>query len=466
MTTDYLVLGAGAAGMAFTDALIAESTRTAIIVDRRHAAGGHWHDAYPFVRLHQPSAFYGVNSLPLGEDRINDVGPNRGAYELASGSEILGYYDRAMQRLLETGRVQFLSRCEYDSADGAQHEVVSKLSGTRARIVVRHKLVDASYLQGPVPSTHRRNFEVGPDVQCVAINGLARLDAPAPRYVVLGSGKTAVDACLWLLAQGVEPGRIRWVRPRDAWFINRAYTQPGALVCTSFEGFVRQLEAAAGADHVDDLMRRLEAADQLLRIDPRVEPTMFRCATVNDCELRELRRITDVVRLGRVRHILRDHVILERGSVPAARDDLYVDCTANPFLAMPSKPIFERDRITLQAVRTCQPCFNSALIGHLEATREDLGEKNRLCPTNPYPSVPADWARMFVTTLAAQRLWSQDPGLEQWVERTRLNWMRGLREHRAEPAVADAMRRFRQNVEPAIDNLTKMSRGRPGDSFH
>lgn len=36
---DYLVVGAGAGGMAFADALIAESDRTALLVDRRHAPG-------------------------------------------------------------------------------------------------------------------------------------------------------------------------------------------------------------------------------------------------------------------------------------------------------------------------------------------------------------------------------------------------------------------------------------------
>ena len=64
--TDYLVVGAGAAGMAFTDALLEHSDATVTIVDRRHAPGGHWIDAYPYVRLHQPSAFYGVGSVPLG----------------------------------------------------------------------------------------------------------------------------------------------------------------------------------------------------------------------------------------------------------------------------------------------------------------------------------------------------------------------------------------------------------------
>ena len=69
--TDYLVVGAGAAGMTFTDALLAHSDADITVVDRRHTPGGHWLDAYPFVRLHQPSAFYGVSSVPLGSDALD-----------------------------------------------------------------------------------------------------------------------------------------------------------------------------------------------------------------------------------------------------------------------------------------------------------------------------------------------------------------------------------------------------------
>jgi len=54
--TDYLVVGAGAAGLAFVDALIAASEADVVMVDRRHQPGGHWNDAYPFVRLHGPAA--------------------------------------------------------------------------------------------------------------------------------------------------------------------------------------------------------------------------------------------------------------------------------------------------------------------------------------------------------------------------------------------------------------------------
>ena len=66
---DYLVVGSGAMGMAFTDVLVEESDASVILVDRHHQPGGHWNDAYRHVRLHQPSAFYGVNSRSPGQRR-------------------------------------------------------------------------------------------------------------------------------------------------------------------------------------------------------------------------------------------------------------------------------------------------------------------------------------------------------------------------------------------------------------
>ena len=75
---DYLVIGAGAMGMAFTDALIDHAEGHVVLVDRRQAAGGHWLAAYPFVRLHQTSAFYGVASTLLGDGSIQEEGPEKG----------------------------------------------------------------------------------------------------------------------------------------------------------------------------------------------------------------------------------------------------------------------------------------------------------------------------------------------------------------------------------------------------
>jgi len=93
VSTDYLVVGAGASALAFVDALVAEADVEVTVIDRRPAPGGHWLDAYPFVRLHTPSAYYGVNSLPLGRVGISRLA---GGWRLMSmTSHRLRLYDYA-----------------------------------------------------------------------------------------------------------------------------------------------------------------------------------------------------------------------------------------------------------------------------------------------------------------------------------------------------------------------------------
>ncbi len=114
LEADYLVVGSGAMGMAFTDVLMTECNASVVVVDRHHQPGGHWNDSYPFVRLHQPSAFYGVNSRPLGSNTIDATGWNQGLYELATGNEVCAYFDQVMQQqLLPTGRIEYFPMCEY-----------------------------------------------------------------------------------------------------------------------------------------------------------------------------------------------------------------------------------------------------------------------------------------------------------------------------------------------------------------
>lgn len=150
--TDYLVVGAGASGMAFVDSLIAESDGEVVMVDRRQRPGGHWNDAYPFVRLHQPSAYYGVNSRVLGNDAIDEVGPNAGFYERATADEICDYYTRVLdEQLLGSGQVRFFGMCDYVGNRSGEHRFVSRLTGEETDVRVRRKFVDATYLEAAVP---------------------------------------------------------------------------------------------------------------------------------------------------------------------------------------------------------------------------------------------------------------------------------------------------------------------------
>src|SRR3974390_1199200 len=101
-------------GLGFVDTLIRYSDADVVMVDRRSAPGGHWLDAYPFIRLHQPSMNYGVDSSPLGQDRVEAEGTDRGFYERASGPEICGYFDDVLRhRLVASGRVRFYPLSDY-----------------------------------------------------------------------------------------------------------------------------------------------------------------------------------------------------------------------------------------------------------------------------------------------------------------------------------------------------------------
>ncbi|MEO5883349.1 MAG: NAD(P)-binding protein [Caldimonas sp.] len=352
-STDYLVIGSGTAGLAFADTLIAEDPEAHVtIVDRRGKPGGHWNDAYSFVTLHQPSAFYGVNSLELGSGLIDTRGMNEGLCELASGPEISGYFDRVMTRgLLASGRVSYHPICNY-LGDG---QFESILSGARTQVSVRRKVVDATYLSPSVPATHRRGFRVGEGVAVVPPGALPGLwhafdgKRPPRRFVVIGAGKTAMDTCSWLVQSGTEPDAITWVVPRDSWLLNRATTQNApAFFDATLRSQAAMMEAFAQANSIADLYLRLEACSVLLRIHPERTPTMFHLATITPLEAELLRGIRKVLRLGRVQALEASRMTLDEGEVAVEPGTLFVDSTASAVEPRPLQPIFQEGRIVLQ----------------------------------------------------------------------------------------------------------------------
>ncbi|GLY97298.1 hypothetical protein [Actinoplanes sp. NBRC 103695] len=454
---DYLVIGAGTAGMAFTDTLIGHSDRTVMMVERRHAPGGHWNDAYPFVRLHQPSAFYGVDSRELGNNRIDETGYNAGLYERASGLEILAYYRSVMEdhfRLF--GQVTFLPMSDA-VVDRGRVAVTSRLTGSVREITVRRKVVDARYLEGAIPATHRRSFDVDDDARCIAVNDLVRVDEAADGFIVLGGGKTSMDACLWLLDNGVDPDAITWIRPRDAWFLPRDTVQPRVKAGDTIISTAAIVEAAASAVSARDLFERLEAAGSLSRLDSSVEPTMYRGATASRSELEALRRITRVIRGRRVRRIVRDRIVFDDGDLMTTGRPLYVDCTASALSVPPVRPVFEDGRVTIQPLLAGLPSFSAALTGYIEATREDTAEQNRLAPPSRYPVTANDWISIRRDGMLALARWAQVDDVQSWVQRTRLNLTSGAETHMTEPRVAEAAATTRMLGKLAVENLTKLS---------
>jgi hypothetical protein len=453
LETDYLVVGAGTAGMAFTDALLTHGGASITIVDRRHAPGGHWIDAYPFVRLHQPSAFYGVDSVPLGRDSIDTAGTNAGFYELAGADELRAYYHRVMHgQFLPTGRVRYFPCCDYVG----ENRFVSRLDGATWQVRVRRKLVDTMYMEGSIPATSPPPFEVADGVRCVTPSDLARLEPAAERFVIIGGGKTALDACVWLLERGLSPAAIRWVRPREAWWVNRKFQQPQTLLPDLLHGTAIQIEAMAEASSIADLFARLESANVFCRIDPRVAPTMFRGAVVSDAELGLLRRIEDVVHLGHVRKIDRHEIVLEEGTVPTDARTVHVHCAARGLGRPTPRPIFERDRVTMQPFVWGFASYQLAMLGVIEATVEGDEQKNALCPPIQYWDQNKDYLTAFLATMAFGSAAAAHPKLASWSKTSRLNPLGGIAAHRDDPRVVASRERIKRFGLPAAMNLQKL----------
>ncbi|MEP7088779.1 MAG: pyridine nucleotide-disulfide oxidoreductase [Nocardioidaceae bacterium] len=420
--TDYLVVGSGAVGMAFTDSLVHETDDRLVVVDGHHGPGGHWNDAYPFVRLHQPSAYYGLNSMVLGGDGLDADPLNPGMNERASSAQIIDYYERAMAAMLATGRVSYRPMSVHAVHEDGTHRITSKLSGITTRVQVRKKMVDTTYLHTAVPSTHPPKYTVTEGVTCVPVNELSRVRTPPLGFVVVGAGKTGIDACLWLLGQGVPPDRITWIMPRDSWFQNRANVQSGAeFLLDTFGALATQMESIAEAGSLPDLLSRLESTGQLLRLDPTVEPRMYHAAVVSEAELEALRTIRQVVRLGRVQRIEPHRIVLAEGSVPAEPGALYVDCSASAAELRPSVPVFGANTIIPQFVRAFQPTFSAAMIGYVEAHYADESVKNEICGVVPLPDTPLSWLTMQAAGVLNQHRWSREPDLLQWVAGSRLD---------------------------------------------
>jgi hypothetical protein len=486
LDTDYLVIGAGATGLAFADTLLDEHPDCHItLVDRRTLPGGHWNDAYPFVALHQPSAFYGVNSLALGSLRKDEAGHNAGLYELASGAEVCGYFQQLMQRrLLPSQRLRFLAGCDFlglDATSGTARVVSRLLGGAGCRVRVRRKLVDASHFMPDVPATTPPAFAVAGGVRLLTPTGLARLgqqgdgagggagdgETPAPTgYCIVGAGKTAMDVAVWLLGQGVPAGMIHWVMPRDSWVVNRLTTQPGEeFFMHSIGGMARQMRALAEAADVQDLFLRLEAAGQMLRIDPVHTPSMFHYATLSEGEVALLRRITQVIRRGRVLAIEPEALVLEQGRVAMPAGLAYIHCSSSAVRRRAVQPIFQPGRITPQLVRAPLVTFSAAVCAYVEvhtAPGDDSADgdaaKNALCLPVPFPQDVAGYVTATLVSQANQLRWNQYKRLRDWMRHTRLDGFGQLTASvdRNDAARMAVLAELRECMAPAMANAQRL----------
>jgi hypothetical protein len=453
LETDYLVIGSGAVGMAFVDTLLSETNTHIIIVDRHASPGGHWNDAYPFVTLHQPSQFYGVSSKELSNGEIDTQGTNKGLHSLATGAEIKAYYEDVMQNtFLSSERVRYFPSCDYKG----NGEFVSTTTGESYQVKVHKKIVDTTILGTKVPATHTPNFSMDDGVQFMPLNNLTKITEQPKGYVVIGGGKTGIDACLWLLENNVNTDTITWIVSRDAWLLDRKNAQPtDAFFESSIGSIAVQMEAIQKANSIPNLFEQLEGAGVLTRLDKNETPQMFHGATVSQLELEKLRKIKNVVRLGRVQHIGLEEIKLDKGNITTSKNHIHVDCSATAITEHEMRPIFEKGLITPQTVRSYQPVFSASVIAFVEAHYEDDTAKNNLCQVVLLPNHDTDWIRMLSAQLGNQFTWSQDKKLRNWLVNNRLNGFGSLVKNvdKKDEMKMGLLKRMRNASMPALMKL-------------
>ena len=212
----------------------------------------------------------------------------------------------------------------------------------------------------------------------------------------------------WRWDNDVEPDRIRWIRPREAWFYDRRYFQPLEQVGAIMEGLALDAEAGADAVDVEDLFARLEASGRVVRIDQsgRRGCTAARCsAPPSSAQCGRSRMSSGSAACGGSR---------PTGSCSSAGRPrpAPMSCT----WTAPPRP----ERCPRHADLSAWP--DRAAAGPVPLTvlqrrpnrlrrgpSHDDADKNRLRPPHAYPSRIEDWPRMMRSAWTAESRWLREP---------------------------------------------------------
>ena len=460
---DYLVVGAGASGMSFVDSLLAHASTpvSVLLLDKREAPGGHWHDAYGWCRLHQPARNYGVESRKLEDETSHP--------ELrADRAEIISYYQTVLDGWVAKGHdVRFVGGASFDFGAGAY-----KSDGSSTAVDAK-TIVDARYTENDLPLFVPPRFEFdSAKIDLIPPNVLPSRDAATAsqrKYVVLGAGKTGQDTMLYLKeVLNVPPTSIRWVMPTAPWITARDPPTPlKQITCMEYLSAALDAHAAAGASNdavkTSEFLQRgfetLEAKGKIYRIDEDATPTKFMDATLSSSEIETLRGMARdgdciVKGNGRVASIGDDGMLTFADgatmALPWADEDgggvastTYIHCTAGAFnfgssATEPRLPVYANGAIRVQELFQFPGfCFNGCIIGYLEARKDlSLDQKNSLCELPPPPPSdappppklgatsgglgPLTHGHPLMVSLRNLRRWYGVDGMGEWLHGLRL----------------------------------------------
>jgi len=411
--TNYLIVGAGAMGMAFLEEMILNSdTKECIIIDKRSGVGGHWRDSYDFVTLQCNAPVYGLNSSSLAPE-----GP-----ELPTKYQILEHFERGLERLMKTDRVKFLGQVKYvgRNEDGSYKLASTLVDGLEYNVVVKDKLVDATRTENHVPATRPPQYKVAEGMTVIPVNGLAKIpEGPWSEYYVVGAGKTGLDATLYLLNRQVPPNKINMVLPNDCWFLDReTLNVPG-----NFSQILLKVFCDPELKDVTSHMHALEREGLLSRLSQDVEPTRFRGAVVAANEVERLRSV-NIVRTGRFDRIEKDKIVFVNGETrPVTSSSLFIDCSSLSTLFDKALPIFEKERINLQyTTMPPNPGMAASTIAALDIKYPDEPDKkNDIFPVLDVPQTAVQLCSCLLIDMKARANINKELGF--WWQQSRRNFI-------------------------------------------
>ena len=358
---DYLIIGSGAAPLAFLDTLFEEMPdKKVILVDKKARPGGHWVDGYDFVHLHQPSVVYGIASKQL-EGNWAKLMLTRFMLpwnHRANKKELLDYFQEFVDSNTASGRLQYFPGCVYDFEQNidAKNASFTSLDGeVRYNVEIRDKLINGINGECIIPSLSPPAFHVDKGINLMTPNQIFDLQQRESmknegvlstlrhacgygktkdrHFVVMGAGKTAMDTVVFLQSDlGVPPSAISWVISNDVWMLSRGNSNPSA--------FAKAL--LKNDNDKDKACLALEAKGQFVRLDPEVLPTRFRFPVVGNDEIEVMRNVRNKIRRGRISSIRKDGggvitVAFEKGNDlvlanSEGKEHIFVHCTSpGPF---------------------------------------------------------------------------------------------------------------------------------------
>ena len=408
---DYLVIGAGATGMAFCDTLLHHTSTsstppTVVLADKHDRPGGQWNDSYSFVALHQPSRGYGVES-----ERLEPVGDPNADTHRATRDEILDYYSAVQQKLERRFKFRFVGGTWFDmnQLGGSGSEGVYQLQSqssdgatSTSNIRVRKKVVDARYLEPDLPVFVGPKFTYDDAVvKCIPVNELPMVQS-GKHYVVFGGGKTGMDAITYLQTVAkVAPTNLTWIVPNEAWITARENIGS----CMEFLHTCTQLakdqssdttalkQAVLAKDFFQKGFLEWEKTGRVYRLHDAL-PTKFKDATLCKREMDIIQKVTNVnSHHGRVESIsdsgdmnFEDGTAVPLSDGQSVADTVFVHCSAGAFnySKHPNKspPVYGDNVLTIQDVYgTPGFCFVGSIFGRLEAMGDVLSddEKSFMC---------------------------------------------------------------------------------------